>query len=166
MEVVASGRREDRRRGAFGRVCLAGWLGLLAAVWGEPATGQQQGSVYLPNIDVIAPSPLSGSTARSRRAPAAPTPANAPPPAAPEPRTNDAVGIDRDKIAASTQTLTAEDIARSYSSSITDTLMQRVPGVSVTDVQGNGFTQDLRYRGFAASPLQGTPQGLRSEAHV
>ncbi len=160
MEVVASGRREDRRRGAFGRVCLAGWLGLLAAVWGEPATGQQQGSVYLPNIDVIAPSPLSGSTARSRRAPAAPTPANAPPPAAPEPRTNDAVGIDRDKIAASTQTLTAEDIARSYSSSITDTLMQRVPGVSVTDVQGNGFTQDLRYRGFAASPLQGTPQGL------
>ena len=38
--------------------------------------------------------------------------------------------------------------------------MQRVPGVSTTDVQGNGFVQDLRYRGFAASPLQGTPQGI------
>ena len=38
--------------------------------------------------------------------------------------------------------------------------MQRVPGVATTDVQGNGFMQDFRYRGFAASPLQGTPQGI------
>ena len=59
-----------------------------------------------------------------------------------------------------TQTLSADDFSRTYSPSITDTLMQRVPGVSTTDVQGNGFVQDLRYRGFAASPLQGTPQGL------
>jgi len=44
--------------------------------------------------------------------------------------------------------------------SATEALQQRVPGVSLTDVQGNGFFQDLRYRGFAASPLQGTPQGL------
>ena len=56
--------------------------------------------------------------------------------------------------------LSADDFSRTYSPSITDTLMQRVPGVSTTDVQGNGFAQDLRYRGFAASPLQGTPQGL------
>jgi hypothetical protein len=30
----------------------------------------------------------------------------------------------------------------------------------ISDVQGNEFTSDLRYRGFTASPLQGTPQGL------
>ena len=69
-------------------------------------------------------------------------------------------GVDPDKVSGSTQTLLADDFSRTYSPSITDTLMQRVPGVSTTDVQGNGFVQDLRYRGFAASPLQGTPQGL------
>src|SRR5258708_6754636 len=37
---------------------------------------------------------------------------------------------------------------------------QRIPGVTTNNVQGNEFATDLRYRGFAASPLQGTPQGL------
>ena len=58
------------------------------------------------------------------------------------------------------QTVTAEDFSRDYSPNVLDTLQQRIPGVITTDVQGNGFFQDLRYRGFAASPLQGTPQGL------
>ena len=58
------------------------------------------------------------------------------------------------------ETVTADDISRTFSMSVTEALQQRVPGVSLTDVQGNGFFQDLRYRGFAASPLQGTPQGL------
>jgi iron complex outermembrane receptor protein len=69
-------------------------------------------------------------------------------------------GIDRDKVPAMIQTLRAENFARTNSFTLTDTLGQRVPGVSITDVQGSTFFQDLRYRGFAASPLQGTPQGL------
>ncbi|MFL6951675.1 MAG: TonB-dependent receptor [Xanthobacteraceae bacterium] len=69
-------------------------------------------------------------------------------------------GIDRDKVPAMVQTLSADDFQRSYSPALTDTLVQRIPGVSTNDVQGNGFVQDLRYRGFAASPLAGTPQGL------
>jgi iron complex outermembrane receptor protein len=89
-----------------------------------------QTSIFLPSISVIANAPLSGA------------------------------GVDRDKVAGSTQTLSGEDFSRTYSPSVTDTLMQRVPSVMTTDVQGNGFTQDLRFRGFAASPLQGTPQGL------
>ena len=36
----------------------------------------------------------------------------------------------------------------------------RRPASVVSDVQGNGLFQDLRYHGFDASPLQGTPQGL------
>ena len=51
-------------------------------------------------------------------------------------------------------------LSRVYSPNVTRTLEQRVPGVFISDVQGNEFTSDLRYRGFAASPLQGTPQGL------
>lgn len=69
-------------------------------------------------------------------------------------------GIDRDKIPSMTSTVTAEDFQRSYSQNITDTLFQRVPGISLSDPNGNGVQQEIRYRGFAASPLQGTPQGI------
>ncbi len=70
------------------------------------------------------------------------------------------IGFDRNKVPAMVQTLTAQDFYRTHSPSVLEALMQRIPGVNTTDVQGNGFFQDLRYRGFAASPLQGTPQGL------
>jgi iron complex outermembrane receptor protein len=118
----------------------------------------------LPEVRVIATTPLSTvSRPRPLRTAPAPAPAvtrvPAPAPAAAPPARDPAL-IDRDKVPSNTQTLTAEDFSRSYSQSVTEALMQRVPGVSTTDVQGNGFTQDLRYRGFAASPLQGTPQGI------
>jgi len=58
------------------------------------------------------------------------------------------------------QTLPAEDFSRDYSANVVGTFVQRIPGVTANDVQGNEFALDLRYRGFAASPLQGTPQGL------
>jgi len=69
-------------------------------------------------------------------------------------------GIDADKLPGTVQSLTSGDFARLNSMSVTDTLMQRIPGVSTSDPQGNDFAMDVRYRGFAASPLQGTPQGL------
>jgi iron complex outermembrane receptor protein len=69
-------------------------------------------------------------------------------------------GVDRDKIPSLTSSVTAEDFQRSHSPDITDTLFQRVPGVSLSDPNGNGAQQEIRYRGFAASPLQGTPQGI------
>jgi len=58
------------------------------------------------------------------------------------------------------QTLPAEDFSRTYSPNVVETFVQRIPGVTTNNVQGNEFATDLRYRGFAASPLQGTPQGL------
>jgi iron complex outermembrane receptor protein len=69
-------------------------------------------------------------------------------------------GIDKDKIPSMTSTVTADDFQRSYSQNVTDTLFQRVPGVTLSDPNGNNVQQEIRYRGFAASPLQGTPQGL------
>ena len=113
--------------------CLLVVICLVLSFGPETALGQSSlSSIVLPSIDVISTSPLGGA----------------------------GVGVDPDKVSAMTQTLSANDFSRTYSPSITDTLMQRVPGASTTDVQGNGFVQDLRYRGFAASPLQGTPQGL------
>ena len=69
-------------------------------------------------------------------------------------------GIDRDKVPAFVQTLKGQDFERTHSFAVTDAFEQRISGITLTDVQGNSFFQDLRYRGFAASPLQGTPQGL------
>ncbi len=42
----------------------------------------------------------------------------------------------------------------------TKLLMTEVPGVSVNSVQNGVFQDDLIYRGYAASPLVGVPQGL------
>ena len=69
-------------------------------------------------------------------------------------------GIDRDKVPALVQSITAEDISRSYSQNVTETLFQYLPGVSTSDQQGNSFQTDIRYRGFVASPVPGQPQGL------
>lgn len=67
---------------------------------------------------------------------------------------------DRWKIPGTVETLSEPDIARGHLPSAAEILGRRVPGASLNDLQGNPFAQDLRYRGFAASPLQGTPQGL------
>jgi iron complex outermembrane receptor protein len=117
------------------------------------AAALAQSSVTLPQIDVVSTGPVPASRARTSR-PGPRTPGQRAPEAAP------AGAVVRDKIPEMVETVTANDISRTFSLSVPDALQQRVPGVSLTDVQGNGFFQDLRYRGFAASPLQGTPQGL------
>lgn len=44
--------------------------------------------------------------------------------------------------------------------SIADRLARTTPGVSINEMQGNPLQSDINYRGFTASPLLGTPQGL------
>jgi iron complex outermembrane recepter protein len=68
--------------------------------------------------------------------------------------------IDRDKVPGTVQTLRSEDFTRTDSPIVTDTLFQRTPGITLSDPNGNGAAQELSYRGFFASPLQGTPQGI------
>jgi iron complex outermembrane receptor protein len=139
-------------------------LMLPEAAWGQVAE-------TLPEVTVTAPRP-----APVRRATQTATPTRSAPstrvsaPAAPAPQIPafqviattpvTGLGFDRDKVPAMVQTLPAEDFSRVYSPSVVETLMQRIPGVSTNDVQGNEFATDLRYRGFSASPVQGTPQGL------
>ncbi len=69
-------------------------------------------------------------------------------------------GVDADKLPAAVETLGDADLSRAGGVVITEALEQRAAGVSLSDVQGNGFARNLDFRGFAASPLQGTPQGL------
>ena len=43
---------------------------------------------------------------------------------------------------------------------LADFLNRRLNGVYLNEVQGNPFQADLNYRGYTASPLLATPQGL------
>ncbi len=101
-----------------------------SALFMLPASALAQSeTVALPEVNVIAPSPLGWT-------------------------------VDRDKIPGTVQTLTPPDFTRTESPNVTGTLFQRIPGVSVSDPSGNTAAQELSYRGFAASPVQGTPQGI------
>ena len=102
----------------------------IVALLVRPISALAQGeTVALPEITVIAPSPLGGY-------------------------------VDRDKVPGTVQTLTAPDFTRTESPNATETLFRRIPGVSISDPSGNTAAQALEYRGFAASPVQGTPQGI------
>ena len=75
-------------------------------------------------------------------------------------RQTDITAIDRDKVPANTQTLLPEDFDHAQSSSVPESLLQRVPSVFISDTAVNPFQPDIEYRGFVASPTLGTPQGL------
>ncbi len=45
-------------------------------------------------------------------------------------------------------------------SSVTAAIEQKAPSATVNAALGNALSNDLNYRGFSASPLNGTPQGL------
>lgn len=102
---------------------------------------------------ILAATPLAGARAADEAPSVSPVTVIAPTPLA-------GPGVAPDKLPASSETLDAADLQRRGSLSITDALEQRTPGLSLSDVQGNGFARNLNYRGFSASPLQGTPQGL------
>ena len=68
--------------------------------------------------------------------------------------------LDPKRVAAPVQTATADDIDRSLAVDLTDYMNRRLNGVYVNDVQNNPLQPDINYRGFTASPLLGTPQGL------
>ena len=144
-------------------------LGAAGAAFAQDAAPVSSDTT-LPEVQVIATTPAPASSPRRPRAssntnvprPArgaarttAPAPAPVAAPVAPDPTV-----IDRDKVPANTQTLTAADFTAVNSPSVTDALFQRVPSVSLSDPNGNGIQQEIKYRGFSASPLQGTPQGL------
>ena len=69
-------------------------------------------------------------------------------------------GIEADKVPASLNVVGAGEIERAGSPSITDALKLNIPSTNATDVAGNPFQPNLEFRGFVASPVSGTPQGL------
>ncbi len=71
-------------------------------------------------------------------------------------------GIDlpKDQVPANVQTLSGEQLRNAGGQSLAEDLQRKLPSVNVNEVQGNPYQADVNYRGFSASPLLGTPQGL------
>lgn len=70
------------------------------------------------------------------------------------------VGIDRDRVPGQTSVLNRSDISREGAPDALRALQDQVGGVTLDSASGNPYQPTLFYHGFAASPLQGTPQGL------
>ena len=68
--------------------------------------------------------------------------------------------LSRDLIPSPVQTATDADIQRSNAISLPDFLNRNIGSVHINDMAGNPFQPDVNYRGFTASPVLGTPQGL------
>jgi len=68
--------------------------------------------------------------------------------------------MDVDKIPGNTQILTTTDIWREGTPSLTRALDSNLSSININDNLGDAFQPDILYRGFEASPVLGTPQGL------
>ncbi len=102
----------------------------LAAFGSLGAALAQDGATPLEGIEVIGTSPLGGD------------------------------GLDKDKVPANVTSLSSSDLSGGTQLSVTEAIARKSPSVSLSDVQGNPYFKDLYFRGFVASPLNGTPQGI------
>ncbi|HZK90777.1 MAG TPA: TonB-dependent receptor [Stellaceae bacterium] len=105
---------------------------LPTAGWAQtPSSGAPQPpEATLAPVEIIAPSPLPG------------------------------VGLDRDKIPANVQTLGSDDLTREGSPNLIGGLADQAGSVNVNATLADPFQPDILYRGFEASPVLGTPQGI------
>jgi outer membrane receptor protein involved in Fe transport len=65
-----------------------------------------------------------------------------------------------EKIPAPVQIASGQDIERSGALDLSAFLTRRINGMFANELQNNPFQPDINYRGYTASPLLGTPQGL------
>ena len=70
------------------------------------------------------------------------------------------IGVPADLVPIHVQRISHEDVARLHEHEMGEVLNSAATGVNVNDTQGNPFQRDVTYRGFAASPVLGTPQGI------
>lgn len=137
---------------------------LMAANEGVHAQDKPRELEALPSIEVTAPpAPPVARPSRNRAAPRTATAARNVRrvfvyPTAPTPMAG--AGVDVDKVPAAVNAAGAAQIARTDSPNIADALQQQIPGIIISDTTGNPFMPDIQFRGFVASPVSGTPQGL------
>lgn len=149
--------------GARGLVVAAISTALVLGIDTAFAQQEETNVQNLPPVEIVAPQ----TTAKPKRS-APRTPARVASRAArPRPKLyvyptspGSSGNVDVDKIPAGINAVDATQIKRAGSLNIADALQQNVPGVNLSEVTGNPFQPNLEFRGYVASPLVGTPQGL------
>lgn len=68
--------------------------------------------------------------------------------------------ISADKVPSDVESVKAADLTRQGSADLAGTLNSRLGSINLTDTLADPFQPDLIYRGFAGSPVLGTPEGL------
>ena len=152
------------------RLVSLGWLGTLlvasvmvpgsGAAQEAAGTGGSSGATTLPEIRVIATTPAAPPP---RAAPAAPAPGAVAAPSAQAQAGQGSVQpgvVELDKIPSNVQVVGAPAFDGTKAPDLLQSLDRALPGVALSDQIGNQFQLDLNYRGFIASPVIGTPQGL------
>ena len=69
-------------------------------------------------------------------------------------------GVPRDQVPSNVQTADGKRLRQLQSLNLPEFMASQLASVNINETQGNPFQMDLNYRGFTASPLLGTPQGL------
>src|SRR5690349_8155460 len=144
-------RRKSRRarlhprKRALQLVCGSALASLCAAAWSQeaapppadtpPADVQQTAQnttqeAEMPSILVIGTTPLIG------------------------------IGTAIELVPANVQTIRGREIDQQHPNTLTDYFATNLQSVDINDAQGNPSQMDISYRGFTASPVLGTPQGL------
>jgi iron complex outermembrane recepter protein len=68
--------------------------------------------------------------------------------------------VDANKIPGNVQSLSASDLNRDGSADLTGSMDSTLGSVNINDTLDDPFQPDILFRGFEASPVLGTPQGL------
>jgi iron complex outermembrane recepter protein len=164
---MSSDVRFDRRvkaaaEGVFGGLRAAP----IALLMASGVAAAQENPTKLPEIHVIATTPVappprvSTRAAGATSAPATRAPASS---AATVPETTSKAvpgAVDQDKIPSNVVTAGASAFEYSKSPDLLQSIVQALPGVALSSQTGNEFQLDLNYRGYVASPVIGTPQGI------
>ncbi|MFX1738237.1 TonB-dependent receptor [Paraburkholderia sp. A1RI_3L] len=167
-------RRLRMRRaglGVFG-ACITGALtGLPGAAWAQAtpaaATTASQPAASRPAAAAEAPNASGNNAGNSAGDDAGNSAANTP-----LPETTLApvvvvgttpllgIGTPLAQVPANVQTVHAKDIDAQHRNTLIDYFAKNLPSVDISDAQGDPWQMNVNYRGFTASPLLGTPQGL------
>jgi iron complex outermembrane receptor protein len=109
---------------------VAGRIATVGAILALTTIGSRADTIQIPTFDVVATTPLGGGQINVAQSPFAVWQTN------------------------------SQDIQTFNDTTLPDALARAAPGVTVGNVSGNEFEPDLFYRGFDATSVTGTPEGL------
>jgi len=131
LPEAASGLSSPVRPGPCALAILVAWGGLQCdAVSAQPTVVPANAEQVLDRVEVIGVAPLPG------------------------------LGVPKDRVPSNVQTATGADLERSNAADLASFMSRRLGSVFVNEVQNNPFQPDVNFRGYSASPLLGTAQGL------